>query len=161
MKLNFSMIVFTAAYLVAIGCSPGDSLSPAAEQALRDSADFELLSLDPDPGKTEGNGLCGWNVLGKTTIKDATVRAKLISAFKAGVAESDDTAVNCFRPRHGIKVVHEGTTHEFVICFQCYQVEWYTNSDNTGGFHIAGSPQPTFDEILKASNVPVAKKAND
>ena len=156
-----AILVLTAVCLMAIGCSLGKRLPSAAEQALRNTADFELLSLDPDREKIDENGFCGWTVLGKTTIQDADVRTKLVDAFKKGVAQSDDTAVDCFNPRHGIQVVHDGTTHQFVICFECYQVEWYTNNANTGGFHIADSPQEIFDEILKASKVPLATKAKD
>ena len=153
------LLVLIAGSLLTVGCSAGNRLPPAAEQALKDSPDFELLSLNPDREKIDEDGFCGWTVLGKTTINDADMRGKLLAAFRTGVAQSDDALVDCFNPRHGIEVVHDGTTHQFVICFQCYRVEWYTNNAQTGGFQITDSPQETFDEILKASEVPLAEKA--
>ena len=158
MKSNLSLLVLSTACLLAIGCSSGRGLPPAAEQALRNATDFELLSLDPDRTTAESSGFHGWKVLGKTTITDAGVRNNLIAAFKEGVPRRDIEPVDCFNPRHGITLVSDGTTHEFVICFECYRVEWYSTRSTTAGFQITSSPQATFDKILKSSNVPLPQQ---
>ncbi len=158
MNQNLTRIVAPFLLLFVCGCSSGNRLPTAAEQALQDSADFELLSLEPNAEKTEGNVFHGWNVLGATPIKDSEIRQKLISHFKAGVAENDGRVAACFAPRHGIKSTNDGKTYEFVICFECYQVQWYIDGQRSDGFLITDSPQPTFDEILKDENIPLAKK---
>mgnify|MGYP001254505577 FL=1 len=160
MKSNLSLLVLSTACLLAIGCSSGRGLPPAAEQALRNATDFELLSLDPDRTTAETSGFHGWEVLGKTTITDAGVRNNLIAAFKDGVPRRDIEPVDCFNPRHGIKLVSDGTTHEFVICFECYQVEWHSPRSTRGGFQITSSPQETFDRILKDSKAPLPEQTS-
>src|SRR5256886_13151649 len=55
----------------------------------------------------------------------------------------------CFEPRHGIRVRKGERVTDFVICFECDQVQIWTNDQRTGGFVIGSSPQPIFDEILK------------
>jgi hypothetical protein len=141
--------------------SSGNVLPSAAQKALQGADRFELLSLNPDElaDKTDTDAFHGWNVLGTTEVKDPDTRANLISRFKAGVAENDGTVANCFNPRHGIKVTHDGETHEFVICFECFSVEWHVDGQETKGFLITRSPQPTFDEILKESGVLLAGEA--
>lgn len=160
MNRCYLQIVVLLASIFVVGCS-GNRIPAVAEQAMKNSTDFEVLSLEPDPrvGKADGHDFHGWTVLGKTTIEDSNTRAKLISRFKAGVAENNGTVAACFNPRHGIKVTHHDKTHEFVICFECYQVKWFIDGQNAEGFLITQSPQPMFDEILSQANVPLAKKA--
>ena len=160
MTSNLPFVAAATACLLAIGCSSGNRLPPVAEQALRDATDFELLSLDPDRENADSNGFHGWKVLGKTTITDAGVRNDLISAFKKGVPRRKIEPVDCFNPRHGIKLVSDGITHEFVICFECYQVQWHSPRSTRGGFQITSSPQETFDKILRASKVPLPQQAS-
>ena len=160
MKSNLPLLVLSTGCLLTIGCSLGRSLPPVAEQALRNATDFELLSLDPDRANADSNGFHGWKVLGKTTITDAGVRNNLIAAFKDGIPRRNIEPVDCFNPRHGIKLVSDGITHEFVICFECYQVEWHSPRSTRGGFQITSTPQATFDRILKDSNVPLPQQAS-
>lgn len=155
------LVGIVSAFACVLGCSSGNSLPPAAAKVLQDATAFELLSLDPDrrENKSDTDGLHGWRVLGTTSIKDSDTKAKLISRFGAGVAENDGTVAACFNPRHALKVTHDGKTHEFIICFECYQVQWYVDGQETKGFLITASPQPTFDEVLRNANVPLAAKS--
>jgi hypothetical protein len=59
----------------------------------------------------------------------------------------------------GNKVTHDGTTHGFLIGFECVQVEWYIDDTKVDVFRITRSPKPTFDHILKAANVPLAENS--
>ncbi len=158
MNQHATLFVTPLMLLLAVGCSSGSRLPSAAEQALQGSADFELLSLEPLEEKTDGSGFHGWKILGTTPIKDSGTRAKLVSALKAGVADYDGGVAACFIPRHGIRVAHDGKTHEFVICFQCAQVQWYIDGQRVRGFPISGSPQLVFDEILEDANIPLAER---
>jgi hypothetical protein len=159
MKRYFHQLVLASAAILTIGCGSAKSLPPLADEALKNGTEFELLSLDPDPDaeKTGSREFCGWKVLGSTVIKDSDTRAELIASIKAGVAENTGTVADCFYPRHGIKVTINGEIHEFVICFQCYQVNWNVDGNYKERFLITDSPQPTFDRILKDANVPLAK----
>ena len=88
------------------------------------------------------------------------VDPKKIAALKQGVSENvDGMAASCFNPRHGIRVIEKGVTTDFVICFECLQVQVYSGS-STSGFLTMSSPQPEFDKVLKAAGVPLAKAAH-
>ena len=126
---------------------------------LEGAEQFELLSINPDRRAPKASdNFHGWNVLGRTTVKDANIRKKLVAAFRKGVEENDGVVAACFNPRHGIRATFEGKSVDLVICFECFQTEVYA-----GGFSSerkllnTNSPEPAFDGVLKAASVPLAR----
>jgi hypothetical protein len=65
----------------------------------------------------------GYPVLGKIEIADADKRKEVFAALKEGLARSNGTMAKCFWPRHGIPAVEKGRTIDYVICFECLQLE--------------------------------------
>lgn len=129
------------------------NIIPEESRVILEHADqFELLSLNPklQEGPPERN-FHGYLVLGKTLIRDAEVKKHIVSAFERGVAENEGVVAACFNPRHGIRANYGGRTSDFVICFECRQVQAFgpVNSE----FLISASPQQLFDQILRAANV--------
>src|SRR5438034_1378613 len=119
---------------------------PDELQAILEKAEkFELLSLSPEHLQEKPkDGFHGWRILGKTAMKDADARMNLVAAFKKGVAENKGIVARCFNPRHGIRVTHDGKTADFVICFECYQVQAYVGDKQEKGFLITDSPASAF-----------------
>jgi hypothetical protein len=144
------------------GCD-GDKKNkmPDDLRAVLESADqFELLSLSPDRLEEKPkDGFHGWKVLGKTTVQDAETRKKLVAALQKGVEENTGIAAGCFNPRHGIRVTRDGQATDFVICFECLQVEVYSGETARRGFLVTNSPQPAFDAVLKEAKLPLAEPA--
>jgi hypothetical protein len=97
----------------------------------------------------------GYPILGKIEIEGAEQRQRLISALKQAVATSSGKP-DCFWPRHALKVTENGATTEYVICFQCGQVEEY-GAWNSWNRAISADFQPVFDAPLKAAGVPIAR----
>lgn len=64
----------------------------------------------------------------------------------------------CFNPRHGIRVTRNEKQEDFVICFQCAQVEVF--GEVNGRFLIANSAQALFDSVLQSSGIPRAVGRN-
>ena len=121
---------------------------------------FELLSLSPEYLQEKPkDGFHGWRILGKTAVKEADDRNNLVATFKKGVADNKGIAAACFNPRHGIRVTHDGKTADFVICFECFQVQAYVGDTREKGFLITDSRASTFDAVLKEAMVPLAEKA--
>lgn len=144
------------------GCSVANPLPSMAGRALENPSDFELLSIDPDRNnKVKGAGFRDWAILGKTQIDDRRTREKLVSAFEDGVGKSDGSVALCFNPRHGMRFVHNGSTYEFLICFECSQVQWYIDGERQEDILIADSPKPVFDSVLKRFDLPLADSTND
>jgi len=127
-------------------------------EILENADNFELLSIDPDiRGSTRNNLFHKWNVLGRIMVRDRSARIKLVTAFRRGVEENPGYAAACFNPRHGIRASYAGKSVDLVICFECAQVEAYSDGRERSGFLITASPEPEFDAILRSANVPLAR----
>jgi len=122
------------------------------KQALEKAESVELYSLDPAPQEKDPGAFHNYKVLGKTEVKKEAL-TKLRTAFLKGVVEADpDLAAGCFRPRHGIRVIRDGKTYDFVVCFECVAVVVYGGKKDTS-FHITSSPADVFNAILKDAKV--------
>ncbi len=159
-RLRTLLILMAVGPLLFIGgCAekgPPNVIPSPETAALESGEQFELLSLEPLDGQVDDeDGFHGWKVLGRTTL-DQQTRLNLVAALKKGVAEIGGAA-SCFRPRHGIRVKHDDKVFDFVICFECMQVETYADSSEGGGFLVSRSPQPAFDEALRRASIPLPK----
>ena|ERR1700722_1663745 len=128
---------------------------------LENATEYEVYSLDSDPGEGDKDGFHRWKVLGKTTVTNEKKRTTLLEALSKGVADNKGEAAKCFIPRHGLRATHDGKTVDLVICFQCMQVYVYDDpkSDKkTKTFLTTGSPEEAFDKVLKDAGVTLAKK---
>ena len=113
-----------------------------------------FYSLDPN-AKTEFDGklqedtrkyFCGFKVLGRFEVVSFQEKTNLMESFTEGVREGS-RGMYCFEPRHGIRMVDGTTTNDFVICFECHQVEAY-GSFPESDFAMSSSPASTFNELL-------------
>src|SRR5262249_1492526 len=131
-------------------------------KAVLEKADtLELVSLEPVEEKSD-KGLHGWKVLGKTELKDAEVRKKVLAALQKGISDSDGKAARCFIPRHALLAKQSDKSVDLIICFECAQVQIFTGKDDKpGGVTVTKSPEATFDEVLKAAGVPLAAKSKE
>lgn len=81
----------------------------------------------------------------------------LIAALAAGIDFKYGLhPVDCFNPRHGIHVIRDGETIDFLICFECYSLEMYVD-DKYDKSQFLGNQKP-FDSVLKDAKVPLATK---
>ena len=151
--------VLAALALFGAGRSAGAEIPRDTRAALEKAAEWELYSLDPEHQKDPPqDGVHGWRVLGKTTIKDADTRKTLLAALEKGAKDNDGTVARCFDPRHGIRVKDGDKTIDLVICFECFQVKTFTGDKLGTGFLTTGSPQPALDKVLTDAKVPLPKK---
>jgi hypothetical protein len=119
-----------------------------------------LYSIDGrhfEPGqepKTEEK-LHGYPVLGKIEMADADKRKETVAALREGLAQSDGKMAKCFWPRHAIRTVEKGQTTDYVICFECYQLEVHQGSSKAVK-PVTRKPQSVFNKHLKEAGIPLA-----
>jgi hypothetical protein len=119
-----------------------------AAEALRSTAQVEIYSLEPlsRPDETV-EALYGYEVLGKATLPPEASRVAL-AEFEAAVPRWDGLVAYCFDPRHALRVVHNGETFDFVLCFDCNGLEVYKNGKYLVKVGIAGSPK-VLNELME------------
>jgi hypothetical protein len=151
---RMSEMIFAVAAVVAMAACGNGNVIPATSATILEQADhFELLSLDPRPQWEPAEGdFHRYKVLGTVTINDPETRKKLVTAFKKAVAENQEYVAACFNPRHGIRVTRNEKQADFVICFQCAQVEVF--GEVSGRILIGNSARALFDSVLQSSGIP-------
>jgi hypothetical protein len=140
--------------LSVAGCQDADARIPIDSMTLYSLDAEHELGLDEKPtGETFHN----YPVLGKTDVADPKDHTAILVAIKKGIAQSDGKLINCFWPRHGVRLVQDGKTIEYVICFECSQLDEYRDG---GRSHktTTGSPAPLLDQHLESAGVPQQKR---
>jgi hypothetical protein len=159
---RFIVPVLALALIVPLRAAEEKNKVPEAVEAILDKADaIELYSLDPArPKDKPKDEFHGWRVLGHTTVKDDDARKALVAALVKGAEDNKGVAANCFNPRHAIRATHDGKTVDLVICFECMQVQGYTDKSDKSNvyFLVTKGPQGEFDKLLKAAKVPLPEK---
>lgn len=132
---------------------------PAPLQAtLEKGGEFHLFSLRPARvEKTDGAlHFHGWEVIGRTSVRDEAQRKKLVAALKTGVEENQGIGAACFRPRHGIRITEQGKTTDFIICFECFQVQVVVDGLPQKAVLVTRTPESSFNEALKQAKLPLS-----
>jgi len=157
-SLIYGCALATAFLFVASAVRAEENKLPAdAVNILVKAEQFELLSLDPNSeGDKSKDAFHGYKVLGKTEVKEAGARKKLVESLAKGM-EGEIHPAKCFNPRHGISATHDGKSVHLVICFECHQFRAYTDPCKSTLFLVDKAPEPAFDKILKDAGIPKAK----
>lgn len=143
------------------GRAEENKLPDQAKAILDKAPEFEYYSLEPSEKPDKENALHGWKILGKTTVKDAESRKKLLTALTKSIAEGKEGA-KCFDPRHAIRARHGGKTVDVLICFECSWVYVYLDGKKEPvEVVMAKGAQPLFDKVLRDAGVPLAKNPKD
>jgi len=134
-----------------------------AFRALSDADQYEVFSLDPylasySQWPSPVQFFHGRAVLGELKVPDSATRQKLNVALRSGVSGSDGRMMACFNPRHVIRVTHAGVMTDYVICFECLQIQVWRNDKMVAHILTSDSPGPVFDDILQKAGVPLAPK---
>jgi hypothetical protein len=141
-------------------CSTRHATADEADDAwaaLEKAQQFDLYSLDPDSGDNVKDGFHGWKSLGKTTVKDAQLRKKLITEVGDAIDNARASAKKCFDPRHAIRVTAGLKTYDFLICFECSYVYVYADSKRVAVWNTTDRSKEVLDKVLKDGKVPLPK----
>lgn len=149
---------------VAFAATATEQLPNEAVAALKTGKKFILFSLEPPSDRKLGapepkpeQSHHGFRILGSTELADTEARVSAIAAITDAVRHFDGALAACFEPRHSLRVIAaNGTTHDFVACFECHQVYVYRGDNRIGTAGMTGS-QKQLDDLLIRAKVPVAK----
>ena len=133
---------------------------------LTNADEFVLFSLNPVPDfeHKSTNTFQNHIILGHIQIRRPATKASLVSALNKGIEDKGISngglpapLPGCFNPRHGIRVRKGDETIEFLICFECAQIQVSSNKGQSWFFTTSKEPSPTFNRILKQNGVPLSK----
>jgi hypothetical protein len=125
----------------------------AAEQFTLYSVDGREFAPGKEPKAEEK--FHGHPVLGKVEVVDPDRRKEIVAALREGLASWDATPSKCFVPRHAIRAVARGRTVDYVICFECSQLEVHDGGSRSVKT-VGREPQEVFNRHLREAGVPLA-----
>jgi hypothetical protein len=149
-----AVICYVAFVTFTIGCGRD---SVAGLEAPEELILYSVDGRDFEPGQAPKaeETFHGYPVLGKVEIKEADKRKEIMAALKDGMARSDGKMAKCFWPRHAVRAVEQGKTVDYVICFECYQLQ--VHLDGTAKTEpTLREPQSVLNKHLKDAGVPLA-----
>lgn len=157
--------IMATACIVALVCgapatalAADNTLPQDALTVLSQARDIELLSIEPAPESSSNGGFHGYRVLGKTLLKEVTVRKSLVESFTRAM-EGTIVPTRCFIPRYGIRATHSGKTVEMLICFECSQFYVYDALGNSSKrFWVNQTPRSVFDKVLQDAGIPQSEE---
>ena len=118
------LLPLVGVYVLLAGCSQDSDVIPHKVDRLI----LYSLECDFDENVVPENAetLHGYLVLGKTEIDSAPSRTEILDAIRADIANGSSIA-SCFEPHHAIRIGHDGTTSDVVICYKCRGYECTEN----------------------------------
>jgi hypothetical protein len=153
--------VSTAALLLAAfvnGCGTrAEKAIPRAVRSVLEHADtLEFLTLNPSPPENPASvadTLAGYEILGRVTITDPTLRERLMGGLYAAVNGSDGSVMSCFNPRHALRATRGETVVSVIICFECRSLALDAGRTRTI-LTIRPDEEVIFNEVAKALKLP-------
>lgn len=154
-RVGLLLLLFCYAFAptTCLGAPASRSVPTSPELAiLLRSREIALFSLEPDLAKPSAAKFHGYPILGSTMLSDPERRI-ILERFVAGIDVHPTIAAACFLPRHGLRVKSHGHTLDFLICFQCIQVEIYRDNERVSWWGTNNAAQQVFNEVLARHHV--------
>lgn len=105
--------------------------------------------------------LHGYLVLGKTEIDSAASRTEILDAVRDDIANGSEIA-SCFDPHHAIRIVHEDTTNDVVICYKCRGYERTENGKlKTTSYPMDVRSRDLLNHVLKSHGIALSPAATE
>ena len=137
---------------LCMGCSVPD---PDEEASPGNPVLFSISPSEMEDG-APGDAFHRYPILGKVTV-EGDDRGALLEAWAKAQADAPGLPALCFDPRHGLRLMEEDASVEYVICFECYSIHTYRDGELSAKGTIAASARGVFNRILSAAEIPLAE----
>lgn len=166
----------------AIVVLPRNDYSKVQLKSFYEASSVELLSIHPsdvvievDPSEpasvvrkpltTPLGSFHEYPILGSVRVSDAdelaSIRQAVADLERDGEAWSGGVSA-CFSPRHCLRVSTSSGTTELLICYECTQVEIYSDGQRVGDIYFArhgtahAATPDRLNAVLKKHSIPLA-----
>jgi hypothetical protein len=150
------LVFFILALGVARAADPPPNVLPSDLQHVLDSADSAVIySLDPNGDPRKEPALHYVSILGRAKLNTAETH-QASHAFNQAVRGWDNIMAECFNPRHALRIHANGHTYDYLLCYECHQIEVFVDDDLKVDMGAAGSPE-ILNSILRAHHLRLAR----
>jgi len=153
---NGTMAAMAAFMLV--GCASPMSNAPLASLGIEDATSLQVsvMALDGDTypdmsdmpdmaASAQENLMHGWAILQACSLDQGRPSIQVLRALNSDIAQGyAGIPVDCFQPRHAVRIQSEDAVKEYLICFQCHNFQCWVD----GSLIASGSILNQSEEIL-------------
>ena len=153
-----------AAFMLA-GCAspmsnaPLDSLGIEDAISLRVSVmaldgdtypDMQDMSDMPDMGSSvQENLMHGWAILQACSLDQGRPSIQVLRALNSDIAQGyAGIPVDCFQPRHAVRIQTEDLVKEYLICFQCHNFQCWLDGLLVASGSISNQSENNLNRVL-------------
>ena len=134
-------------------------------KAVEEYREILLVSVDPNGENAEGLDSdqripalreVAWRILGSRPLTNEQAD-RILHATKASfaLAATDDVAaVDCFDPRHGLRIQTKDSTVDLLICFECSSSYLYKDGVELGRWFVSPRARSVFEQFVKDAELP-------
>ena len=161
-----------AAFMLA-GCASPMPNAPLTSLGIEDptSLQVSVMALDgdtypdmsdmpdmPDMGSSvQENLMHGWAILQGCSLDQGRPSIQVLKALNSDIAQGyAGIPVDCFQPRHAVRIQSEDAVKEYLICFQCHNFQCWVD----GSLVASGSISNRSEEILNSAITSCAQDAS-
>jgi hypothetical protein len=146
--------------LSRVAVDASNELPKAAQDALNSPESVMLYSLEPwtenpdDQKNWKGAKFHYYICLGQTALTGDAAKV-VITEFRKAIPEERGPMAMCFDPRHALSIVSNHHTYDFLLCFQCAQMEICEDEKEIANLSASGSAD-VLNGILKKAGIPLS-----
>lgn len=103
------------------------------------------------PGRKAGALLHGYEAVSRCPLGSVADRQELLADFEEGRARGRadrGIPVDCFRPRHAVRVVEDGVVTDHLLCFECRNLMTWIDGEPAGGDAMSPIFEPVVEQVL-------------
>ena len=144
-----------AAFMLA-GCTAPSMNSPLTSLGIDDatSVQVSVMALDGDTypdmeASVQENLMHGWTILQVCSLDQGPFSRKVLRTINSDIDRGHaGVPVDCFQPRHALRLQTENAVKEFLICYECRNFQSWVDGSLVGSGSISNRSEEFLNRVL-------------
>ncbi len=155
-----------AAFMLA-GCAAPSMNSPLTSLGIDDATSVQVavMALDGDTypdmeASVQENLMHGWAILQVCSLDQGPFSTQVLRAFNSDIALGyQGVPVDCFQPRHAVRIQTEHALKEYLICYQCHNFQCWVDGSLVASGSISNKSEAVLNRALARCSQPTPKQS--
>ena len=155
---NGTMAAMAASMLA--GCAASVPNTPLTSLGIEDATSLQVsvMALDGDTypdmypdmdDSVQENLMHGWTILQLCSLDQGTGSIKVLRTLNSDIAQGHaGVPVDCFQPRHAVRIQTEDLVKEYLICFQCHNFQCWLDGLLIASGSISNQSENNLNRVL-------------
>ena len=162
-----------AAFMLA-GCASPMSNAPLASLGIEDATSLRVsvMALDGDTypdmqdmqdmldmgASVQENLMHGWTISQACSLDHGRPSIQVLRVLNSDIAKGHaGIPVDCFQPRHAVRIQSEDAMKEYLICFQCHNFQCWVDGSLVASGSISNQSEEILSRVLARCSQTVPK----